>query len=242
MILRKCLSVLPNPIKKIIRRFFAIISLVNLPIARIKMMTDLEPLSVLWGSDRGIPIHRYYLEKFLQEFITDIQGHCLEFQAGTYTRRFGRDNVSKLDIIHIDDSNSSATIIADITKANNIPDDSFDCIICTHVLHMIYDLDIAAQELFRILKPGGVLFAVVPQTSMCEPKFHEVWRFTSEGLFLLFAKVFGEENVIMKTYGNSLTAAGDLRGLVVNEFTKSELDHNDERFALEVCARVTKQR
>jgi predicted SAM-dependent methyltransferase len=38
-------------------------------------------------------------------------------------------------------------------------------IICTHVLHIIADLDTAIWELYRILKPGGVLLVAVPQAT-----------------------------------------------------------------------------
>ena len=145
------------------------------------MGRDIEPLSYLWGFDRGLPLNRYYIERFLEEFRGDIRGHCLEFQDSPYTRRYGGDAVTKLDILHIDDSQPQATIVADLTKPNDIPTGTFDCIICTQVLHVIFEVDKAVSELHRILKPGGVLLATVPHISMCDPGWHEIWRFTPEG-------------------------------------------------------------
>jgi hypothetical protein len=75
---------------------------------------------------------------------------------------------------------------------------------------------------------------------MCDPGFHEVWRFTPEGLAVVLAKAFGEHNVVVRAYGNSLTSAGELRGLVTSEFSKPTLDYHDPRFAVEVCARACK--
>jgi SAM-dependent methyltransferase len=187
-----------------------------------------------------LSIYRYYLEQFLREFAGDIRGHCLEFQNPGYTPRFGGTAVEKLDILHVDDSNPLATIVADLTKPNNIRSDRFDCIICTHVLHIIFELDKAVSELYRILRPGGVLLVAVPQVSMCDPRFHEIWRFTPEGLAVVLSKVFGEKNVLVRAYGNSLTAAGEIRGLVASEFSKPTLDYHDPRFAVEVCARACK--
>ena len=46
-------------------------------------------MSYLWGFDRGVPIHRHYVEQFLREFASDIRGHSLEFQDDSYTSRFG---------------------------------------------------------------------------------------------------------------------------------------------------------
>jgi predicted SAM-dependent methyltransferase len=44
----------------------------------------------------------------------------------------------------------------------NFPDNSFDVIICNHVLEHIPDDKTAMKELFRVLKPGGVAFLQVP--------------------------------------------------------------------------------
>ncbi len=207
---------------------------------RIRLGVGVKALSYIWGNDRGVPIHRYYLELFLSEFSNDIRGHCLEFQQDQYTSRFGKARVVKLDILHQDNSNSLATLIADLTKPNDLPSNAFDCIICTHVLHVIFDLKKAISELHRILKPNGVLLVVVPNVSMCGPEYHELWRFTSEGLQMLLAEVFKDENITMRAYGNSLVTAGDFRGLVTHEFSQRELNYHDFRFASEVCARAVK--
>jgi SAM-dependent methyltransferase len=200
----------------------------------------IEPLSYLWGSDRGLGVDRYYVEQFVREFATDIRGHCLEFQNPSYTPRFGGSAVAKLDILHVDGSNPDATIVADLTKPNAIASEQFDCIVCTHVLHVIFDLNRAVSELYRILTPGGVLLVAVPHVSMCDPGFHEIWRFTPEGLGVVLAKAFVEKNVVIRAYGNSLTAAGQIRGLAAHEFSKATLNHHDPRFAVEVCARACK--
>lgn len=209
-------------------------------LGRLQMDIGIKPLSYLWGTDRGLPVHRYYLEQFLSEFASDIRGTCLEFQDPQYTPRFGGSAVAKLDILHVDDSNPQATLVADLTKANNLPTDHFDCIICTHVLQSIFEVGKAVSEMYRILKPGGVLHVAVPNVSMCDTFYHEMWRFTPEGLEVLLAGVFGSNNVTLRAYGNSLTAAGEIRGVVVREFSPAELDIHDPRFAVEVCARAVK--
>jgi SAM-dependent methyltransferase len=227
------LKVLPSSIKYVLKRIIAFW-------ARIRLTVGVAPLSHQWGFDRGKPIHRYYLEQFLQEFSADIRGHCLEFQEDSYTNRFGKAAVIRTDILHIDESNPKATIVADLTRPNHIASNLFDCIICTHVLHMIFDLDTAIAEIYRILKPGGVLLIAVPHISKFDPRFHEIWRFTPEGLNLVLAKAFNTADISVRSYGNSLTAAADLRGVVTHEFRKSVLDRHDTGFAVEVCARAVK--
>ena len=209
-------------------------------VARFQMDFGVPALSDWWGTDRGLAIHRYYLEKFLAEFAPDIRGRCLEFQDPQYTPRFGGSRVTHLDILHMDESNPRATLVADLTKPNDLPGEAFDCVVCTHVLHTIFEAEKAVRGIHRILKPGGVLLAAVPQISMYGPDYGELWRFTPEGLRVLLSRVFGEDNVDWRAYGNSLTAAGEIRGLASHEFTKAELDQHDVRFAVEVCARAVK--
>jgi SAM-dependent methyltransferase len=43
-----------------------------------------------------------------------------------------------------------------------IPDNSFDLVVCLHVLEHVQNLVSATTELHRILKPGGLLFVEVP--------------------------------------------------------------------------------
>ncbi len=199
-----------------------------------------EPLSYGWGADRGYPVHRYYLECFLRDCKEDVKGHCLEFYNKDYTRKYGGQRVTRMDVMSKEPDNPEATIIADLCQPNLLESDTFDCIICTHVLHVIEDFKKAVQEMHRILKPGGVLLVAVPHISMCDPNFGELWRFTPYGLKRVMESAFQKEKVIIKGYGNSLAAACDLRGIVTHEMGVHELAFQDERFAVEVCGRAVK--
>lgn len=210
--------------------------------ARSRLAYGIEPLSYLWGVDRGHSLLRYYLEtQFLPEFAADIQGHCLEFQENSYTSWFGGDRVTKLDILHHEPGNPNATLIGDLTQPNDLPSNTFDCIICTYVLHVIPHVDRAIADLHRLLKAGGVLLIAVPHISMCDPDSGELWRFTPEGIRFLTTTVFAAADVTIRAYGNSLTAAGNIRGLVVEEFTQAELAQHDPRFASTICVRAVKR-
>ena len=61
-----------------------------------------------------------------------------------------------MDVLHYTADNPQATIAADLARGEAIPSDAFDCILCTQVLHCIYDCRAAVRTLYRILKPGGV--------------------------------------------------------------------------------------
>ena len=239
--LKRVIKKLPQPAQNVSKR--ALRSLTP-PYARTRLTAGVQPLSFAWGADRGQEIARYYIEElFLQEFAKDIRGHCLEFLTDNYTSKFGdKTYITKIDILNLETGNPDTTIRADLTKPNDIPSNQFDCIICTHVLHVIYDVDKAIAELHRILRPGGVLLLTVPHVSMCDPDWGELWRFTQEGLRAALARAFDEESITMRAYGNSLTAAGEIRGLAVHEFSSRELHHHDQRFAVEICGRAMKKR
>lgn len=187
-----------------------------------------------------LSVHRYYVEKFMEEFSGYVRGHCLEFQEDSYSTRFGKENLTQIDIIHKEVGNPNATIIADLCNENEIPSDLFDCIICTYTLQLVYKFEAFVSELHRILKPEGNLLIAVPQIIACYPKYNEYWRFTANGLYSLLSDYFGDDNVFIRSYGNSLVAAGELRGLTSIDFLKSELDKHDQSYALVICARAMK--
>lgn len=212
----------------------------RLALARARLGAGVRPLSERWGSDRGVAVHRAYITRFLETHAADVAGHVLEFNDPGYTREIGGARVTRSDVLHIEPGNPQATIVADLTRPNELPGDTFDCILCTHVLHIVFDLEVMVGELFRLLKPGGTLLVAVPAISMIGPEFPELWRFTPLGLERLLSRRFPPPRVEVTSFGNSLAAAAEIRGVVSGELSDRELWSVDPRFAVEVCARATK--
>jgi hypothetical protein len=113
-----------------------------------------EPISRLFGFDRGMPIDRYYIDAFLRKNSELIQGRVLEIAESTYTKRFG-SNVTSYEILHYDNSNENATIIGDLTKPDMLPENAIDCFVCTQTLNFIFDVQKAVFGCYRILRGGG---------------------------------------------------------------------------------------
>ena len=202
----------------------------------------LDPISTMYGWDRGAPVDRYYIEAFLAQHREDIRGHVLEISENTYTRKFGGQRVSHSDVLHYDKSTPPVTITADLTDAPHIASDTFDCVIITQTLQMIYDLPALMRTLHRILKPGGVVLATAPGISqVADPEFGHswFWNFTSNSARRLFGDGFGEE-VEVESYGNVLTSIAFLHGLAHQEFTSRELDYNDPDYHLLIGIRARK--
>lgn len=219
-----------------------------LPIGRIKLgsFRRLTPIDRNFGFTRGLPIDRYYIEKFLSRQSEDIQGRVLELGDDTYTKRFNGDRVTKSDVLHspIGDIGSLITIVADLTRADHIPSNTFDCIILTQTLLFIYDLPAAIKTLYRILKPSGVLLITVPGISQIIREdmklWGEYWRFTQQSARRLFESAFPSENVEVETYGNVLTATAFLYGLASQELKQSELDYHDPDYEVIITLRAVK--
>jgi SAM-dependent methyltransferase len=204
----------------------------------------LKPISPDYGYSRGLPIDRYYIEQFLSEFAADIRGHVLEIKHGKYTLKYGQDRVTRSDVLHPVEGNPDATIIADLTKADHLPSNTYDSIIFTQTLQVIYDIRTTIATLYRILKPGGVLLATasgMAQLSLEDfDKWGEYWRFTSLSARLLFEEVFSAGNVTVSSYGNVLAAISFLEGLACEDLKRSELDARDRSYEVLIAVRAFK--
>jgi SAM-dependent methyltransferase len=202
------------------------------------------PVSDVYGLDRGTPIDRYYIDDFLRRNAGDVRGRVMEINDPRYTQEFGGDRVERIDILFAGDDNPDATIIGDLADAPQIPDDTFDCAMCTQTLMLIYDVRAAIRTLHRILAPGGVAFVTVPGVSrICQPEdqiWGDWWRFTGRSIRSLFEEAFGEGAVHVEVYGNVLAATAQLYGLAAEELDNEELDHRDPNFEVLLCVRAQK--
>lgn len=204
----------------------------------------INPISPYFGFDRGRPIDRYYIEKFLLENCKDIHGRVLEVGDATYTKQFGGNRVERSDVLHAVKGNSSATIIANLAEAENIPSGIFDCIILTQTLQFVYDLPAAVNHLYRILKPGGILLATVPGISQISrydmDRWGEFWRFTTQSAQRLFEHEFTPANIDVRAYGNVLIAVALLHGLAVEDLKTEYFEYQDPDYQVLITIRAMK--
>ena len=199
------------------------------------------PLSDHWGRDRGTPVDRYYIEHFLVGATDVIRGRVLEVMNADYTRRFGTA-VERSDVLDIDATNPSATIVADLANANDIPGETFDCFILTQTLQYIYDLRSAVEHAHRILRPGGTLLCTVPTVSRIARREldSEYWRLTAAACARLFGDVFAGGVVDVRARGNVLSAVAFLVGMAREELSSRELDRDDPFFPVIVTVQARK--
>lgn len=192
------------------------------------------PLSRNFGFERGKPIDRHYIEKFLAAHRDDIRGHVLEVADDGYSRRFGTA-VTSQDILSLDASNSRATLVGDLAGSEVLPAKRFDCIILTQTLQFIFDIDAAVAHLFQALKPGGVLLVTVPGiTPLDDNEWH--WSLTKDSLRRLLERHC--DHVSVEAYGNLFAATAFLHGAAVQETGVRRLDRFDPAYPVIVAARA----
>jgi SAM-dependent methyltransferase len=203
----------------------------------------LTPISEWFGYDRGLPIDRHYIERFLTAHATDVRGRVLEIGDADYTRRFGGRRVTRNDVLHVAEGNPQATMIGDLTDAGHVPSETFDCAIVTQTLHLIYDVHSALGTLHRILKPGGVLLITTPGISqVSNDQWGEswYWSFSTLSMRRLLEEFFPAEGVEVEAFGNVLAAMAFMQGIATDELATFELEYRDHQFEFLITGRAVK--
>lgn len=207
---------------------------------RLGSLGSTSPFGGEWGYGRGTPVDRWYIERFLKRHRADITGRVLEVKDSGYTNRFGT-GVTEPAVLDIDPGNPAATHVADLQDGDGLPSGAFDCFVLTQTLQYIYDVPAALATAHRILAPGGVLLATMPVTSRTsDPPLTDYWRFTPLAVERLLHDAFPGGEVEVHGHGNVLTQVAFLEGLALADLRKAELEVDDPRFPLIVCARAVK--
>jgi hypothetical protein len=208
-------------------------------------LTRLDPVSRTFGFERGKPVDRWYIERFLAEHADDVRGRVLEVAEPTYTQWFGGDDVTRSDVLFAAPGNPEATVVGDLATGQGLPRGAYDCFVMTQTLQVIYDLSAAVRGTRDVLATNGVLLATVPGISQISREdrrdWGDWWRFTSDSARRLFGDAYGNENVEVEAHGNVLSAACFLYGFAAEELSEAELAYRDPDFELLMTIRAVKR-
>lgn len=87
------------------------------------------------------------------------------------------------------DPNSGCTHIGDICLHNVfLADETYDFVVCTEVLEHTRQPFGAVDEIWRVLKPGGLVFVSTPFNFRIHGPLPDCWRFTEHGLRVLLER------------------------------------------------------
>jgi SAM-dependent methyltransferase len=204
-----------------------------------------EPVSEVFGLDRGQAVDRHYIEGFLAANAKRITGRVLEIADDAYARRFGH-GVEQIDVLHAVAGNPKATIVGDLQDADTLPAEAFDCILLPQTLQFIVDPAAALASCRRALKPGGAVLATVPGISQVSrydmDRWGDYWRFTDRGAEKLFGRAFGDgDDVTVEAHGNAAAATAFLQGIAVEEMPRATLDAHHRDYPLVVTVVATRR-
>lgn len=194
-----------------------------------------EPLAG-WGFERGTPVDRWYIERYLEARASSISGRVLEVQEDLYSSRFGADEV---EIVDIDSSNPRAEVIGDLCALGTLENCRYDAAVVTQTLQLLSDPAQAVRNLLQALRPGGSLLITAPTVSRLAGA-EDRWRWTPAGMrTLLFSAAPASAQVDVVGMGNSLASRAFLFGVVAQELSDDVLARSDPQYPSLVGACVT---
>lgn len=109
-------------------------------------------------------------------------GIILDFGAGF--RRFNYSNIVNYEIVKY-----FSTDVVGVGEKLPFKDSVFDCIFSFAVLEHVQDPFACAREIIRCLKPGGILYTVVPHLQPYHGYPHHYYNMTHQGLANLFSNL-----------------------------------------------------
>lgn len=200
----------------------------GLPIARWGNLRRVEPFSSTFGSDRGTPVDRFYLHRFLDAHRAVITGRVLEVQMPSYTSAYGHD-VEASHTVDID-PRFGATYTCDLADAPQIAADSYDCFLAPQTLQHVADLDAVLQTMLRVVKPGGYILASAPVLLPLIADADDNWRLTPAGWRKTLSRAWPGRQVAIEGHGNCLSSIAAMHGLALEELSAEELTAHDPRY------------
>ncbi|MDB5237306.1 MAG: Methyltransferase type 11 [Parcubacteria group bacterium] len=129
---------------------------------------------------------RALLQEQVARFASYINGKVLDVGGGGFNRYkslFKYDSFVSLDI----ESGPGVDVVG---SADDLPfkDGEFDSLVSMQVFEHLKYPEKAAQEMARVLAPGGNVLITVPQWNELHSEPHDYWRYTNYGLQELFER------------------------------------------------------
>lgn len=188
-----------------------------------------------WGFERGTPVDRWYIERYVASCAPLLRGHALEVQDDVYSSRFGAERV---DVVDIDPANPRADVVGDLCLPGTLSPARYDVAVVTQTLQLVPDPAAAVTHLLAALRPGGTLLVTAPVVSRLAGE-QDRWRWTPAGMRTLLGAVApAGADVHVEGMGNGLASRAFLFGLAAEDLDARVLAQTEARYPLLVGARV----
>ena len=228
-------------------RLHVVLSLPGIRWIRGRQLRRLQPLAN--GRQRGQPIVRFYWHRFLEAHRSDIRGCCLEIGSTATIRGYGQA-VTRADAIDLAAHSEEISVVADLSRADRLPGEAYDCVICPFTMHLIYDVEAALYHSIRLLKPGGVLLVNFPCVDYYFPRGLDMgtgaplfvyWWFTPIMVENLLGRVgLASSDCQTRIDGNLFARVAYQMNMPCEELSRTEIEHEDEGHPLIISVRAVR--
>lgn len=111
------------------------------------------------------------------------RGRLIDLGCGDMPfRAFVQAQVTAYDSLDFFPRRADVTYVADLQDMGQVPSAAYDTAVCIEVLEHVPDPFRAVREIWRVLRPGGVLVVSVPHISRLHDEPHDYYRYTRHGL------------------------------------------------------------
>lgn len=196
----------------------------------------------------GVHPVRHYWGVFLKAHAADVHGEVLEIGETAVTRRIGGAAVTRaiaLDVV----PGPGIGVVADLQRAWNVPDASFDAFLIPFTMHLLEDDRAALFHAVRIMRPGGTVLVNFPCVSSHPPdglpyppgsrSYVQRW-YTPAGVCRLLDSLDLGRDATITTFGNTLGLLAYVHGLSTNVLAARWLNWTDPATPILVCARIVR--
>ena len=153
-----------------------------------------------------VTYRRLWLDYILFAFAHEMQGVVLDLGGKRNNKRGNfmppEENADAWWYVNLDMS-TRPDIYADVTSVP-IESKSLDCIVCTEVLEHLSSPQTCVDEIYRLLRTKGIVFASVPFFYPVHADPYDFQRFTEDGLRHLFRNFSSVEIFRMGGYAGVL--------------------------------------
>lgn len=188
-----------------------------------------------WGEQRGTPVDRWYIDRFLDAHADRVSGLVLEVKNDHYASRLG---ASTVEVVDIDPANAHAAVVGDLCSPGTLRPGRYDAAVVTQTLQFVSEPAAAVRNLLASLRPDGRLLLTVPCLSrLCGSA--DLWRWTPHGLARLLADCAPPgAHVEVQGLGNGLAGRAFLFGLAAEDLAPEALHVQDHDQPLIAAAAV----
>lgn len=194
------------------------------------------PFCPQFGSLRGTPIDRYYLDKFIAEIREEVVGNTLEI-GGKKDNRLLYGVNKAAPYLTMDLAGKGLDIIGDAHDISAVEKGSLDSVIIFNVLEHCQRPWVVVDNIYEWLKDNGQVFCMVPNAQRVHNFPKDYWRIFPDAIDSLFAR-FPHRKLYI--YGNPLTTIASYMGVAAEELKAEELDAAQENYPVASCIHARK--